>query len=634
MPVDVRDYLIKKYGMRQPDPTKESEFDDFLTSKEDELARRDQPTQFPDARPIEEAMQPQQPEEQELQVQNAAFNPDDPRQQLLQNNIAPGESGGIPEDVPLEQAQVLAKEDQVPMPQTNEVAHVNDHLKAADNKNKEQAVQDQKLQETDPIEFIKRKYGLGPKLGMDKLEEAQSKADRGRMMATVGEDLLEAGYKAKNLDMPKDQRDYYNRQRAEADIPVQQLKERQDLYKADLDMQSKGFTMEKSGMDMTRAISDNTQDTDPTSIRSQIARAVAEKAGMKVPPSTTYRDLDPVVKDLKSFVKAESANYQLVPVRNEKGEQVWRAVNKSDPTQTMDIGGVGRNVQFKTDSEGNINAYDPTAAGYTSAPPPGANRVAEVQGQESAGSEAKAGGLDRPQPPSPITASSSIRKPVDSMTPEEKQGFGLTKQMRTDLEKELRSQEYSKVIVPLKQAKVGLNRVKANIELAKKGNPLTREQLKTLVAKVVLGEVGNLAAHDKDGVSESKSLVDTIDQAVETMDSGNLSPENIKYLDEVITQAEASLNSSLENEYNGWTADIQNRLSIPRETLDKTIGSQSFAQDGGVPKQQDETPQQQKTEGQPSGTVVVKSRKTGKQKRLSREEADKYLASTDFEEVK
>ena len=152
-------------------------------------------------------------------------------------------------DVPHAQAQAAAEEKHADVPLEG---HTDDLLKSTDERKVDQKVADEKLQSTDPLAYIKKKFGLDNLEGVDELKAAQKSERFDRAMADLGEGLLESGYLAKNMQMPESQRKYYAGLRNEAKLPGEQLGERNKLTTAKIGMADKMFDMATKDFDITR----------------------------------------------------------------------------------------------------------------------------------------------------------------------------------------------------------------------------------------------------------------------------------------------------------------------------------------------------------------------------------------------
>lgn len=306
----LKKYLMEKYGMQQPDDqptymdtqddadariqagmdssaqqaTSNAATDQLLTQEEDKLSGADQvpsnpdlqeepvapPTQqFPDARPVADILQ--------NGISDTGQNMGGEHAPV--NNLMPGEQAGIPDqqqalDVPHEQAQAQLKSSEIPLPDKGDPSHVGDKLKADDNQLKEKAVADEKLKETDPREYLMKKYGIGGDLGIDELKKAQAQADTGRFMANLGSGLLESGYLMKNMQMPEAQRAFYENAKKEAEIPVQRVEEKRKLLEQNLGMAQKTLDLATKDLDhvRTQRLTD-ANSNESKAIRSIVARA-------------------------------------------------------------------------------------------------------------------------------------------------------------------------------------------------------------------------------------------------------------------------------------------------------------------------------------------------------------------------
>lgn len=273
---EVRKYLAEKYGLNQPEQQAEQpsidpqyletddeanarmqagmqqaadrsssdmEMDRLLSAKEQDLIKPEMPPQ------------PELPQEPQMQFPEAR-----PASQIMSEGISPamhpsqlaaGEQAGIPDvqpsiDVPHAQAQAELNEPPIDMPKEG---HVNTDLKADDARIKDQSIADEKLKETDPRQYIMRKYGIGPELGEEKLKELQDKANSQRFWTNQAENMLDIGYKFKNMEMSPSDLAMFERQRKEADMPVEQFQARRKLAGENVDLTKKMIENVTSDLD-------------------------------------------------------------------------------------------------------------------------------------------------------------------------------------------------------------------------------------------------------------------------------------------------------------------------------------------------------------------------------------------------
>ena len=181
------------------------------------------------------------------------------------------------------------------------------------------------------------------------------------------------------------------------------------------------------------------------------------------------------------------------------------------------------------------------------------------------------------------TLKSSAFTPVEQLSPEEINNFIPQKVQRDEYMKQ--QTNLMKLAAPFKQTFNQLGDVSKSLDLAEQGNPLTAAALKKQVAKGVLKEVGSLAQHDTQGVTESEALYDQINQYLETLGSGNLSADNIAYLRNLIDAYTTRAKGVLKNEYLGMRDGTLKTLEIPPQYIDRTLGKSVFAQDQSLLRQ-------------------------------------------------
>jgi len=151
----------------------------------------------------------------------------------------------IPVDVPLEQAKAVTTGPEVDIAATD---HVNNELKATDTAKTDQAALEAKVQETDPVAYMRKKMQASE----DELKTAQSRANLDRQFTGIGDALSQAAYDFKNVRRPESDIQHYERAKKEANIPVEQVGERQKFAESNLNAVDKVFDMSTKSFDFER----------------------------------------------------------------------------------------------------------------------------------------------------------------------------------------------------------------------------------------------------------------------------------------------------------------------------------------------------------------------------------------------
>lgn len=509
-------------------------------------------------------------------------------------------------DVAAEQAEVAKASLDKPVDpsQTNAL---NTTLTAEDSKLK----QEELLRTSDPIAYVRKKYGLAPDAQRDEMmadtdyESLKSMQRRTGIMDALSDvdksigslgdwNLLEAkraGYTGSYEGGALGK--LAARKKAE-------FQEKSKFRDTDLERQKTGMGLEKSSFDLASGqrklaleLEDEQAMRDPSSLISQVYRETAKRLKLDVPDSATAKSLEKVLGFLKERVQSASLKNDTFfdPKTNEYFEAVY------DPTSPSQLTRVGGGPISPEQANRLLKGFKPdvrtTDEGLVSVGPTGARVV-----------------------------DSSKRTPVNEMSAEERQSFNPDKGQRRSIDDSVK--RLDKITEVQRKQMQALRDAQELIKQAKAGNKLAKKNLEKKIPRIA-GEVGNLAVYEQQGVATSEALIDQIEQFLSTMASGELTESNIKEVEKLIAGYENAARSTSDRIY----STMENYMAgqgVPSEYMQRYVRPMYT-----VP---DTTKSQQPTEGKKPASIRIKRKSDGAVRVVPADRAAKFLNDPNFEEVK
>lgn len=336
---------------------------------------------------------------------------------------------------------------------------------------------------------------------------------------------------------------------------LEDLKAKQAFADKDFARQKEGLGLDKAAFDFATLSQDEEIIGNANSPYSKFVREfVKDRLNINIPENVSAKMLFKAQPFLASAIKPETKNTQIIPGKDEQGKPTWLLVDKNTG-KTTPVAEIDRAKRVMTDPEGNIVYIDPEQIAAQSGL---ANKEISIPGVSPA-----SGGTTGKK-----TVVDSSRQLNENVSLEQKQNQPLTKQMRKELDT-VAEPYFKDVVQKANSAYNDILGVKDSIVLARDGSKIADAVLKVQVAKRVLGEVGNLAQHDKAGLTESQALLDQVEAALKKLQDGGMTETNIAEVEKAIKMYEARSLRALNREYQGFRESTSQMLGIYPERLDK-----------------------------------------------------------------
>lgn len=135
---------------------------------------------------------------------------------------------------------------------------------------------------------------------------------------------------------------------------------------------------------------------------------------------------------------------------------------------------------------------------------------------------------------------------------------------------------------PLLTSVKAANDVEGLLNLAKKGNPIAGEAAKNKILRLS-DERGALSDQDRASLGGSKAIDDKIKQIAQTALTGSLTPDNIRYLEDIAIRLGKTSRENLEKATRRHAKSVSRILQVPEEEIYKDLVFDQSG-DGSMPQ--------------------------------------------------